>query len=56
MINEDKKYDWGQAIYDLFDCESDNITDLVFSANLDPINGDLTDADFSNIDLSGLDL
>lgn len=56
MTDSGENYDWGQAIYDLFDCESDDIADLVISAKLDPFNGDLADADFGGIDLSGFNL
>ena len=52
----DSEFDWAQSALRLFQCDSLKIEDLVLAANLDPINGDLRGADFSNLDLSNCNL
>ncbi|MGX7709529.1 pentapeptide repeat-containing protein [Methylobacterium sp. Gmos1] len=46
------EYNWAQAIFDLYQEQSNDLNRLVAVAGLDPKSGDLSDVDFSNVDLS----
>jgi hypothetical protein len=55
-MTEETKYDWAAAIAAIVSTNSSDFRELAAIAQLDPIAGDLSDADFSGLDLSGQDL
>jgi hypothetical protein len=55
-MNDEPKYDWAAAIAAIVSTSSGDFRDLAAAAQLDPIAGDLSDADFSGLDLSGQNL
>jgi Bacterial RNA polymerase, alpha chain C terminal domain/Pentapeptide repeats (8 copies) len=55
-MKEEPKYDWAAAIAAIVSTNSNDFRELAAAAQLDPIAGDLSDADFSGLDLSGQNL
>src|SRR4051812_31478808 len=55
-MTNDLKYDWVKAILEIVSSDSRDFGELAAAAQLDPLRGDLSDADFRGLDLSDQNL
>ena len=55
-MSEDPKYDWASAVVAIVSTPSSDFVELAKAAQLDPLGGDFSDADFSGLDLSNQNL
>jgi hypothetical protein len=55
-MSDKSDYDWASAIAAVVSTESNDFTEIAKAAELDPLNGDFSDADFSGLDLSNQNL
>ena len=55
-MKEESKYDWAAAVAAIISTDTNDFRELAAAAQLDPVAGDLSNADFSGLDLSGQNL